>query len=163
MDIKGAVTNASEWLVANGSWLFPITLLLLSFFLRWGWGRSFSKMNFFKLIIVFPIDIKITACTFVLAAMLLNPNDPFGFGYILISGIVLLSASIGFYNHFKIESMEQCDKKHINYYFIAAMFSSILMLVFSILIMQAYENKDTSSSQNEAITAIPENKGKNND
>lgn len=163
MSIKGVVTNASEWLVGNGSWLFPITLLLLSFFLRWGWGRGFSKTNFFKLIMVFPIDIKITACTFVLAAMVLNPTDPFGVGIFLILGLVLLGGSIGFYNHLKIENTDNCNKKYINRYFLSSMFISIFMLVFSILIMQEYENKSAiPSSTNSVLTGAGE-KGVNDD
>ncbi|CAK2935924.1 conserved membrane hypothetical protein [Vibrio crassostreae] len=145
-DIKGVVTSTSEWLVGNGSWLFPIALLLLSFVFRWGWGRRFTKMNFFKLAMVFPIDVKITACTFVLAAMVLNPNDPFGVGGLLCVGLIILACSITAYNHLKIEETDNCDKKYINRYFVTSLFCSIVMLVFSILIMQAYESKEPLSS-----------------
>ncbi|WP_065678432.1 hypothetical protein [Vibrio atlanticus] len=154
--IKGGISSLSQSVLANGSWLFPVCLLAASFMVKWCWCRKAVSLNFYKLLMTLPIEIKLTSCTFILASLILNPNESFGFNAIFVFCIIALMVSIGFYNHLDIDGLDSCLNGKVHAYFIFSLIASILMLVVSISVMQAYEKKADTVIVKELTSKVEE-------
>lgn len=138
-DMPPLIHGATELILGNGSWLFPIGLLLTTFVMKSFFYREISLLYFYKSIIVLPIEIKTVACSFVFASAILNPGDAIGLVFIALACLAVLCSSIGIYNYLKVDDMEVFGNKKTNIYLLFAFATSIFMMDFSIAIMQSVE------------------------
>lgn len=133
------ISTFSEAVLSGGSWLFPIGLLLITFMLKCFVCKRISGINFYRALVVLPIEIKTVACSFVFASAVLQPSNAIGLLSMAIVGLFVLAMSIGFYNYLEMESVDQISSVRANVYLVLSLFISANMLHFSILVMQVSE------------------------
>lgn len=133
------INKLSNVILTGGSWLFPIGLLLITFLMKCFMCRRISGLNFYRSIIVLPIEIKTVACSFVFASAVLQPVHAIGLLSLAMLGLLMLGISIGFYNYLEVDNIGQIKSKKANTYLFASFLLSAYMLHFSILVMQVSE------------------------
>lgn len=138
-EIPGLISKLSSLILSGGSWLFPISLLLITFLMKCFLYRRISGLNFYRSVIVLPIEIKTVACSFVLASVLLQPIHAIGLLFIAVLGLFILSFSIGVYNYLEVDNITNMNSKKANIYLFISFLVSAYMLKFSIVVMQYSE------------------------
>jgi len=138
-DMPSLIHGVTETILGNGSWLFPIGLLFITFVMKSFFYREISFLNFYRSIIVLPVEIKTVACSFVFASAILKPGDAVGLVFIALGCLVVLCSSIGVYNYLKVDDLYVLGDNKTNSYMIIAFIISIFMMDFSIAIMQSTE------------------------
>lgn len=142
---KNDVPGMVQEFTTNGSWLFPVGLLVVTFCLKCFLYREINILNFYKSLVVLPIEIKTVACSFIFASAILQPIEAVGIIFIGFTGLFVLSVSIGIYNYLKVDKLKDFSANGIHIYFFIAIIISVLMLNFSVIVMQSTEAAMTQS------------------
>ena len=101
--------------------------------------KRISGLNFYRSLIVLPIEIKTVACSFVFASAVLQPVHAIGLLSMAMLGLFVLGVSIGIYNYLEVDNITQLNSKRANAYLFLSFIVSAYMLHFSILVMQVSE------------------------
>lgn len=138
-EMPGLISKFSSAILTGGSWLFPIGLLLMTFLMKCFVYKRISGLNFYRSLIVLPIEIKTVACSFVFASAVLQPINAIGLLSMAMLGLFILGVSIGIYNYLEVDNINELTSKRANVYLFLSFVVSAYMLHFSILVMQVSE------------------------